>query len=302
MWLKIAAKQWAFSAVPDWFEHITDWTVQARNMLVDSCWNWEQLLIFLSSWHVGVSLLSMTLYKISGPRIRQLYRAILGWGSCNRSPPVVEIREANKFLWSLTLPVRSNSASSDLTSFIFLISIFANYCINCTIITVTYYFAIPLVTWICLRSLGFLQLFSRDHCLLHASSMFCQTSVISECWRLMALREVSFHSLPPPLIPSHFCASTGADIRGFSAPKKQSLGLGPIVSLIERSEKPVVAAIEGIALGGGLEVTLGCHYRIAHVQVTLWTREVGGSIWGLWPCTEWEAEEQLSRSWAVCLS
>lgn len=175
MWLKIAAKQWAFSAVPDWFEHITDWTVQARNMLVDSCWNWEQLLIFLSSWHVGVSLLSMTLYKISGPRIRQLYRAILGWGSCNGSPPVVEIREANKFLWSLTLPVRSNSASSDLTSFIFLISIFANYCINCTIITVTYYFAIPLVTWICLRSLGFSQLFSRDHCLLT-----CQQHVLSD--------------------------------------------------------------------------------------------------------------------------
>ncbi|NXC39652.1 ECHP enzyme, partial [Penelope pileata] len=68
--------------------------------------------------------------------------------------------------------------------------------------------------------------------------------------------------------------SAGADIRGFSSPKKQGIGLGPIVSLIERSEKPVVAAIEGVALGGGLEVALGCHYRIAHVQARMGLPEV----------------------------
>lgn len=49
---------------------------------------------------------------------------------------------------------------------------------------------------------------------------------------------------------------------------RQGLALGPVVSLIESSRKPVVAAIEGFALGGGLEVALGCHYRIAHVKVT----------------------------------
>ncbi|NXN45274.1 ECHP enzyme, partial [Rhinoptilus africanus] len=63
--------------------------------------------------------------------------------------------------------------------------------------------------------------------------------------------------------------SAGADIRGFASPKKRGIALAPIISLIERSEKPVVAAIEGIALGGGLEVALGCHYRVAHVKVTL---------------------------------
>ncbi|XP_064313232.1 peroxisomal bifunctional enzyme [Phalacrocorax carbo] len=68
--------------------------------------------------------------------------------------------------------------------------------------------------------------------------------------------------------------SAGADIRGFSAPKRQGIALGPIVSLIERSEKPVVAAIEGIALGGGLEVALGCHYRIAHVKARMGLPEV----------------------------
>ncbi|NXL09034.1 ECHP enzyme, partial [Mesembrinibis cayennensis] len=69
--------------------------------------------------------------------------------------------------------------------------------------------------------------------------------------------------------------SAGADIRGFSAPKRQgTTPLSLIISLIERSEKPVVAAIEGIALGGGLEVALGCHYRIAHVKAQMGLPEV----------------------------
>ncbi|NWY51734.1 ECHP enzyme, partial [Chionis minor] len=69
--------------------------------------------------------------------------------------------------------------------------------------------------------------------------------------------------------------SAGADIRGFSPPNRRgTAGLGPLISLIERSEKPVVAAIEGVALGGGLEVALGCHYRIAHVKARMGLPEV----------------------------
>ncbi|NWY99214.1 ECHP enzyme, partial [Loxia curvirostra] len=68
--------------------------------------------------------------------------------------------------------------------------------------------------------------------------------------------------------------SAGADIRGFSSPERSGGALGPIVSLIESSEKPVVAAIEGVALGGGLEVALGCHYRIAHVKARMGLPEV----------------------------
>ncbi|XP_062438705.1 peroxisomal bifunctional enzyme [Rhea pennata] len=69
--------------------------------------------------------------------------------------------------------------------------------------------------------------------------------------------------------------SAGADIRGFSAPQqRQGVGLASVISLIERSEKPVVAAIEGVALGGGLEVALGCHYRVAHVQARMGLPEV----------------------------
>ncbi|NXH92210.1 ECHP enzyme, partial [Edolisoma coerulescens] len=68
--------------------------------------------------------------------------------------------------------------------------------------------------------------------------------------------------------------SAGADIRGFSSPTTRGVALAPIVSLIESSEKPVVAAIEGVALGGGLEVALGCHYRIAHVKARMGFPEV----------------------------
>ncbi|NWX10933.1 ECHP enzyme, partial [Caloenas nicobarica] len=68
--------------------------------------------------------------------------------------------------------------------------------------------------------------------------------------------------------------SAGADIRGFSSPKTRGIALGPIISLIESCEKPVVAAIEGVALGGGLEVALGCHYRVAHVKAQMGLPEV----------------------------
>jgi 3-hydroxyacyl-CoA dehydrogenase len=54
----------------------------------------------------------------------------------------------------------------------------------------------------------------------------------------------------------------GADITEFGqAPKGPSLY--EVQDMIENSTKPVVAAIHGTALGGGLEVALTCHYRIA---------------------------------------
>lgn len=45
----------------------------------------------------------------------------------------------------------------------------------------------------------------------------------------------------------------------------------PMIHAIESANKPMVAAIEGSALGGGLELALGCHYRIAHSQVSTWS-------------------------------
>jgi 3-hydroxyacyl-CoA dehydrogenase len=53
----------------------------------------------------------------------------------------------------------------------------------------------------------------------------------------------------------------GADITEFGKPPKEP-GLHEVLDLIESCPKPVVAAVHGTALGGGLEVTLACHYRV----------------------------------------
>ena len=54
----------------------------------------------------------------------------------------------------------------------------------------------------------------------------------------------------------------GADIKEFGKPPLTPY-LPDVVNRIEACEKPVIAAIHGTALGGGFEVALGCHYRIA---------------------------------------
>ena len=58
--------------------------------------------------------------------------------------------------------------------------------------------------------------------------------------------------------------SGGADIKEFGTDKAlQEPNLHSVIAALEDSPKPVVAAIHSVCMGGGLELALGCHYRIA---------------------------------------
>jgi len=58
--------------------------------------------------------------------------------------------------------------------------------------------------------------------------------------------------------------SGGADIREFNSPKAMTEPtLHTLIATAENCSKPVVAAIHGVCMGGGLELSLGCHYRVA---------------------------------------
>ena len=66
----------------------------------------------------------------------------------------------------------------------------------------------------------------------------------------------------------------GADVREFGKPRAKPI-LSTVVARIEACSKPVVAAVQGTALGGGFEVALGAHYRLADRKARFGLPEVG---------------------------
>ena len=69
--------------------------------------------------------------------------------------------------------------------------------------------------------------------------------------------------------------SGGADVREFGTPKAgQEPTLPSVIRALDGTNKPVVAAIAGVCLGGGLELALGCHYRVALPDASLGLPEV----------------------------
>ncbi|WP_137128846.1 3-hydroxyacyl-CoA dehydrogenase NAD-binding domain-containing protein [Rhizobium sp. FY34] len=65
----------------------------------------------------------------------------------------------------------------------------------------------------------------------------------------------------------------GADIREFGKPPVDPI-LPDVIAAVEAHEKPVIAALNGAALGGGLEVALACHHRVALSSATVALPEV----------------------------
>ena len=70
-------------------------------------------------------------------------------------------------------------------------------------------------------------------------------------------------------------ALAGADIRSFGKPWPEGEPtLRDVIPAIERSAKPVIAALAGYCLGGGLEMALSCHYRVASLKTQVGQPEV----------------------------
>lgn len=69
--------------------------------------------------------------------------------------------------------------------------------------------------------------------------------------------------------------SGGADIREFGTPKSFAPpNLLMVLRAVEECGKPVIAAIDGICMGGGLELALACHYRVATADARIGLPEV----------------------------
>ena len=89
----------------------------------------------------------------------------------------------------------------------------------------------------------------------------------------LASADVALHAIV--ITGANGVFSGGADIREFGkSVAMQSPTLHDLIRTFEASSKPVIAAINGVCMGGGTEISLGCHYRVAALGVMIGLPEV----------------------------
>ena len=101
----------------------------------------------------------------------------------------------------------------------------------------------------------------------------------------MATRQAINTHLASAIADSSVCAiiitggndifTGGADIREFGLPiGMQAPNLHDLIRAFEASPKPVISAVNAVCMGGGTEISLGCHYRVAAPGVLIGLPEV----------------------------
>jgi 3-hydroxyacyl-CoA dehydrogenase len=110
-----------------------------------------------------------------------------------------------------------------------------------------------------------------DHPPVNALSAPTRRAIAEAVWDAERSEDV----LAVVLIGGRAMFSAGADISEFGTPRAtQEPNLRSLIREIERCETPVIAALDGTVMGGGLELALGCHYRVATARAMLALPEV----------------------------
>ncbi|MGF6395612.1 3-hydroxyacyl-CoA dehydrogenase NAD-binding domain-containing protein [Pseudomonas plecoglossicida] len=116
-----------------------------------------------------------------------------------------------------------------------------------------------------------LALIGLSHAPVNALGHGLRQALLQACSQAAADPEVQAIILHGQQLPF----SAGADISEFGSPLTwEAPALGDLLDALTRIDKPVIAAIDGVALGGGLELALACSHRLATANARLGLPEV----------------------------